>query len=119
MKRVSEKKRRRARRKIRIRKKIHGTSDTPRINIFKSNRFTYLQVIDDEKGVTLASASNREKDLLKINNNLKQIEKLGQVLGDRMKELKITMAVFDRNGYLYHGIVKAVADGIRKQGIQF
>jgi len=118
MKRLDDTTRKRLRRKIRIRKKIYGTAARPRVSIYKSNRFTYLQAIDDDIGVTLAAASNREKDLNAINNNLKNIEKLGHELGKRMKDKNINTAVFDRNGYLYHGIVKAIADGLRKTGIQ-
>jgi len=76
-------------------------------------------VIDDSKGFTLATASNREKDLKDIKNNKKDIIKLGQAFGKRLKEKEITTIVFDRNGYKYHGLIKEIADAIRKEGIVF
>jgi len=118
MKRLREKYRRRRRRKFHIRKRIFGTSDRPRISIYRSNRYTYVQVIDDLQGVTIAAASNREKALAGIGNRVEEIGKLGEALAERMKEKNVSRAVFDRNGYLYHGIVKATADGIRKKGIE-
>ena len=119
MKRVVDKLNRKKRRKLRIRKKIYGTPDRPRVTVYKSNRFTYLQAIDDEAGRTLANASNKEKDLSDIKNNAESLSRLGTVFGERMKEKKIESVVFDRNGYLFHGRVKAIADAIRKTGIQF
>jgi len=119
MKKQLEKIRKRNRRKMSIRKKLKASAERPRVTIFKSNRYTYLQVIDDEKGATLAAASNLEKDLRKIGNKVETIGELGNVLGARLKEKNITAIAFDRNGYPYHGIVKAVAEGIRKAGIEF
>ncbi|MBN1410471.1 MAG: 50S ribosomal protein L18 [Spirochaetales bacterium] len=110
---------RRIRRKMRVRKKIKGTLDRPRMTIFKSNRFFYVQVIDDTKHATLVSGSNKEKDLAKIKTKVSDIPKLGDVIGTRLKEKKITRIIFDRNGYKYHGIVKAFADSVRKSGIEF
>ena len=119
MKRLQDKLRRRIRRKIGIRKRITGTPDRPRVTVYRSNRYTYLQVIDDTKGVTLTAVSNKEKDFTGIKNNLSQIGKLGEVLGERLKKKRVKSVVFDRNGYLFHGMVKAVAEGIRQSGIQF
>ncbi len=119
MKRLDEKLRRRIRRKTGIRKKIAGTIERPRVTIYRSNRYTYLQAVDDKAGVTLAAVSNQQKKLGDIKNNVSQIGKLGEKLGEKLKSLKIEGIVFDRNGYLYHGIVKTVADGMRKSGIQF
>jgi large subunit ribosomal protein L18 len=119
MKHVNEKIRRRLRRKIRIRKKIKGTAQCPRMTIYKSNRNLYLQVIDDKEGHTLVSASTREKGLRNISITVKDAERLGQVTAKRMKEKKILTIVFDRNGYKYHGVIKAIADAARKSGIQF
>ncbi len=119
MKKLIEKQRRRLKRKLRIRKRINGTPERPRITIYKSNRYTYVQAIDDTKGITLASASNIEKDLRDIKNRVEDVKKLGEVIAQRLKEKKIDKAVFDRNGYLFHGIVKAVADGARKAGLKF
>ena len=112
-----DKLRKRYRRKIHIRKKISGSADRPRITVYKSNQFTYVQAIDDVSGRTLASVSNKEKDLRKIGNKTEVMEQLGDVLGKRLKQAKIGKAVFDRNGYAYHGKVKKIAEGIRKTGI--
>jgi large subunit ribosomal protein L18 len=119
MGRWAEKLNRRTRRKIGIRKRLSGTSVRPRVTIFKSNRFTYLQAVDDTQGVTLAAVSNRQKDLSGIKNNTGQVGKLGEKLAEKLKDKKIEQIVFDRNGYLYHGILKTVADGMRKSGIKF
>jgi len=119
MKRLDEKLRRKTRRKAGIRKRISGTAKRPRVTIYKSNRYTYLQAVDDTEGVTLAAVSNLEKELGEIKNNVSQIGKLGDKLAEKLKEKKIKEVVFDRNGYLYHGILKSVADGMRKSGIQF
>ena len=118
MKKIKDKMRKRVRRKFSIRKNIKWSPGRPRLTIYKSNKYTYVQVIDDVNGKTIAAASNLEKDLKKVKNNVKAIGKLGEVLGDRLKKKNITTVTFDRNGYPYHGIVKAVADGVRKVGIK-
>ena len=114
-----EKTRKRLRRKVHIRKRVCGTSERPRMTITKSNRRLSIQVIDDSKGHTLVSASTLEGDLKHINSTVKGAEQLGEVVGKRLLENNIKTVVFDRNGYLYHGIVKALADGTRKAGIVF
>lgn len=114
-----EKKRKRARRKFGIRKKIMGTAERPRMTVYKSNRYTYIQVIDDIKGQTIAAASNLEKELRNIKNTVEQAGKLGEQIGLRLKKKKIKKVVFDRNGYPYHGKIKVIADGARKSGIEF
>jgi len=114
-----EKDRKRLRRKIHIRKRISGTAERPRMTIFKSNRSISVQVIDDIKGNTLASASTLEKELKSIKATVEGAGKLGEVMGKRLLDKGIKTVVFDRNGYLYHGIVKALADGSRKAGIEF
>jgi len=119
MRKLEEKTRKRLRRKMRIRKTIRGTPERPRMTIYKSNRFTYIQVVDDVSGTTLAAASNREKDHMSIGNRVADLEKLGLLIGERCKGKNIAAVVFDRNGYPYHGKVKAVADGARKAGVQF
>lgn len=118
MNRIEDKQARKGRRKLRIRKKLQGTSVKPRISVFKSNKHLYAQVIDDSKGHTLVAIGNigEFKDL-KV--NVADAEKLGQELGNKMKAMKLETAIFDRNGNLYHGVVKAFADGARKSGIQF
>jgi large subunit ribosomal protein L18 len=116
---VVEKVRRRLKRKAHVRKKVSGTAGRPRMTVFKSNRFTYVQVVDDSRGHTLASISNLEKDLRHLKSKVADAEKLGQMLGERLKQKNITTVVFDRNGYPYHGIVKSIAEGARKAGIRF
>ena len=119
MNRIIDKIRRHKRRKVRIRKRIHGTADKPRMTVFKSNRYVYIQVIDDDKGFTLVSVSNKEKELNSIKSNKKEISQLGEIMGTRLKEKNITQVVFDRNGYKYHGVIKCIADAARKTGIIF
>jgi large subunit ribosomal protein L18 len=119
MNRIELKNAQRSRRKLRVRKKIYGTPERPRMTIFRSNKHTYVQVIDDTTGRTLVSASNREKELAAVKNTVGEAEKIGQAAAERMKQANITKVVFDRNGYLFHGVVKAVAEGARKAGIEF
>ena len=114
-----EKNRKRLRRKIHIRKRVSGTSERPRMTVTKSNKSISVQVVDDIKGHTLASASTLEKELESIKATVEGASKLGEVMGKRLLEKNIKTVVFDRNGYLYHGIVKALADGSRKAGIEF
>jgi large subunit ribosomal protein L18 len=119
MDRLQQKRIRRLRRKKHVRKSITGIGDRPRMTVFKSARYLYVQVIDDQKAHTLVCASNLEKDLRKLKSNVAGAEQLGQVVAGRLKEKKISSVVFDRNGYPYHGIVKSIAEGARKAGIQF
>ncbi len=99
----------------RIRKQIIGTKDIPRLNVYRSNKNIYAQLIDDVNGVTLASASS-----LDMNGNNKEIAtKVGEAIAVKAKELKITKVVFDRGGYLYHGRVAALADAARSNGLEF
>ncbi len=119
MKRVIDKQKRRMRRKAHIRKKVSGTPTCPRMTVFRSSRHLYVQVIDDTAGHTIASASNVEAELKTLKNNVQDAEKLGAVIGERLKKKNIESVIFDRNGYLFHGIVKSVADGARKAGIKF
>ncbi len=118
MKREVQKSNKKIRRKARIRGKITGTPDRPRISIFKSNKHLYAQVLDDVAGRTLTCISNLG-ELKSLKVTVADAEKLGMALGEKMKALNITTAVFDRNGNLYHGVVKALADGTRKSGINF
>lgn len=107
----------RKRRHARIRKNVSGTSAMPRLNIFRSNAHIFAQIIDDEKGVTLVSASSIE---MKLNsNNTEACTKVGQEIAKRAKKAGITNVVFDRGGYLYHGRVKALADAARAEGLEF
>lgn len=114
-----DKNRKRARRKAHIRIKIKGTSERPRISVYRSNLHFSAQVIDDVNGVTLCSASSLEKGFSNLKNNKDDVKKLGVELGKRMVSKDIKTAVFDRNGYSYHGLVQAMADGIRESGVQF
>ncbi|MDR3172472.1 MAG: 50S ribosomal protein L18 [Treponema sp.] len=114
-----EKDRKRLKRKIHIRKVVSGTPERPRMTVTRSNRHLSIQIIDDIKGHTLASASTLEKDLKSIKRTVEGAGQLGELLGKRLLEQDIKTVVFDRNGYLYHGLVKAMAEGARKAGIQF
>ncbi len=113
LRKMLEKDRKRLRRKVHIRKTISGTAERPRMTVTKSNRRISVQVIDDTKGHTLASASTLEKDLKDIKATVAGASQLGEIIGKRLLEKNIKTIVFDRNGYLYHGIVKALADGSR------
>jgi len=119
LKKMLEKDRKRLKRKVHIRKKISGTAQRPRMTVTRSNRRLSVQIIDDAKGHTLASASTLEKELRGIKATVAGASQLGELFGKRLLEKDIKSVVFDRNGYLYHGIVKALADGTRKAGIQF
>ena len=119
LRKMIEKDRKRFKRKVHIRKTISGTAERPRMTVFKSNRSLSIQVIDDTKGNTLASASTLEKDLRNIKATIAGAGQLGEIMGKRILEKNIKTVVFDRNGYLYHGVVKAMADGARKAGVLF
>ena len=119
MNRIIDKNRKHARRKLHIRKSISGTALRPRMTVFRSNLHMYAQVIDDTTGRTLDSAGTVEKDLANLKNNVEDAAKFGEILGKRCIEKGVQTVVFDRNGYLYHGVVKAIADGARKAGVKF
>jgi large subunit ribosomal protein L18 len=117
MKKIDDTTRKRLKRKASIRKKVHGTAERPRLTVYKSNRYTYVQAVDDLAGKTVAAASNLEKEHREIGNKVATLEKLGQLVAERLKAKNVSAVVFDRNGYRYHGKVKAIADGARKGGI--
>jgi large subunit ribosomal protein L18 len=119
LKKMLEKDRKRFKRKIHIRKRIAGTAERPRMTVTRSNRRLSVQIIDDLKGQTLVSASTLEKDLRNIKATVEGAGQLGEIAGKRILEKNIKTVVFDRNGYLYHGVIKALADGARKAGVQF
>ena len=119
LRKMLEKDRKRLKRKIHIRKKVSGTGGRPRMTVTRSNRRLSVQVVDDTKGHTLASATTLEKDLREIKPTVAGAAQFGEIVGKRLMEKNIKTVVFDRNGYLYHGVVKALADGTRKTGIQF
>jgi large subunit ribosomal protein L18 len=112
----------RKRRHLRVRKKVRGTTERPRLNVFRSAKHIYAQIIDDSKGVTLASASTLDKELAnEISNggNVDAARKVGELIAKRAQSSGITKVVFDRGGYLYHGRVKALADAAREAGLEF
>ena len=111
-----------ARQKIRyrIRKKISGSATKPRLSVFRSNMDIYVQLINDDNGITIASASSKEKDIVAQKVNKVEKSKLvGAAVARKAGELGIKAVVFDRGGYLYHGRVKAVAEGAREGGLEF
>jgi large subunit ribosomal protein L18 len=116
---------RRQRIKYRIRKRMQGTSERPRLSVYRSVSHIYVQVIDDLKGTTIASASSVEPavkgkmDQTTRAGNRKGAELVGQTIAERLKEKGITRVVFDRNGFLYHGRVRAVAEAARSAGLEF
>lgn len=110
----------RIKRKIGVRKKVSGEAATPRLSVFRSARHIYVQAIDDDTGVTIASASTVEKELagsLKGLNKKDAATKVGEAVAKRLIEKGVKSAVFDRNGFRYHGRVAAVADGAREAGL--
>ena len=111
-----------ARQKIRyrIRKKISGTASAPRLSVFRSNTEIYAQIIDDNTGTTLAAASSKQKDISAQKAAKTDKSKMvGEAIARKATELGITKVIFDRSGYIYHGRVKAVAEGAREGGLQF
>ncbi len=106
--------------KLRVRKKISGTNQRPRMSVFRSNKDIYVQLIDDKTGTTLLSASSRHEDIdaQKITKTEKA-KLVGKLIAEKAKEAGIDTVVFDRNGYLYHGRIKALADAAREGGIKF
>jgi len=119
LRKMLEKDRKRFKRKIHIRKRVSGTPERPRMTVTRSNRRLSIQVIDDTQGHTLVSASTLEKELRSLKATVDGAGQLGEIIGKRLLEKNIKSVVFDRNGYLYHGIVKAMADGARKAGVEF
>ena len=111
-----------ARQKIRfrIRKKVNGTASAPRLTVFRSNADIYAQLIDDLTGTTIAGASSRQKDIAaQTAPKIDKSKMVGESIARKAVELGITKVVFDRSGYIYHGRVKAVAEGAREAGLQF
>ena len=106
--------------RFRIRTKISGTAEKPRLSVFRSNTDIYVQLIDDVNSATLAAASSRDKDIkAQAGNKVEKSKLVGQAIARKAKELGFERVVFDRGGNLYHGRVKAVADGAREGGLQF
>ena len=109
----------RLKRHVRVRGKISGTPECPRLNVFRSNANIYAQIIDDVNGVTLVSANTLEKGFEGATGNAEAAKKVGLTIAERAKEKGITEVVFDRGGYVYHGRVAALAEGAREGGLQF
>ena len=106
--------------KYRIRKSINGTSGRPRMSVFRSNKQIYVQLVDDLNGSTLVAASSSDKSMEKFKGNkIEQAEKVGALVAEKAKAAGIEEVVFDRNGYLYHGRVKSLAEAARKGGLKF
>jgi large subunit ribosomal protein L18 len=112
----------RKRRHQRVRKKARGTAECPRLNVFRSNMHIYAQIVDDQRGVTLVAASSMDPELkgeLGYGGNVEAARRVGELIARKALDKGIKDVVFDRGGYLYHGRVKALADGARKQGLKF
>ena len=109
----------RLKRHVRVRGKISGTPECPRLNVFRSNANIYAQIIDDVNGVTLVAANTLEKGFEGATGNAEAAKKVGLVLAERAKAKGIEAVVFDRGGYVYHGRVAALAEGAREGGLQF
>ncbi|PLR77870.1 50S ribosomal protein L18 [Bacillus sp. V3-13] len=110
----------RLKRHARVRSKLSGTEARPRLNVFRSNKHIYAQLIDDVNGVTLASASTMDKEVsLESTSNVEAAQKVGELIAKRAVEKGFKSVVFDRGGYLYHGRVQALADAARENGLEF
>ena len=117
-----DKKEAKTRRHFHIRSKVSGTATKPRLTVFKSNKYISCQIIDDETGCTLASATSQEKEIksqVKNAAGMDAAKLVGEAIADRAKANKIETVVFDRSGYLYHGKVKMLADSAREKGLNF
>jgi large subunit ribosomal protein L18 len=118
----SDRNKARLKRHLRVRKKIEGTTARPRLNIFRSEKHMYAQIIDDTNGVTLVAASTQDKELKgDVSNgaNVEAARKVGELIAKRAKAKGVDQVVFDRGGYLYHGRVQALADAAREAGLEF
>jgi len=109
----------RQKRHVRVRGKISGTPERPRLSVFRSNANIYAQVIDDVNGVTLAAASTVEKEFEGATGNKEAARKVGKAIAERAKAKGVNTVVFDRSGYLYHGRVAELAEGAREAGLEF
>jgi len=110
---------RRQRIKQRIRKIVNGTAERPRLSVFRSNKDIYVQLVDDLNGKTLVSCSSRDKDIDANGSKIEVAALVGKSVAEKAVAAGITVATFDRNGYLYHGRIKALADGAREAGLKF
>ncbi len=108
----------RIRRKLRVRGKVAGTAEMPRLSVFRSNKYIYAQLIDDVKGATLVDVSKEAKELHEGKNKVAAAFEVGKLLAKKAADKNVKQAVFDRNGYRYHGRVKNLAEGAREGGLQ-
>ena len=115
---VATSRQRRQRRRYRVRAKISGTAERPRLSVYRSNKGVFAQLIDDVEGKTIASANWTEADLRDLGRT-EQAKKAGELLAERAKKAGVEQCVFDRSGYRYHGRIKALADGAREGGLEF
>ncbi len=115
----NSKERKRLRRKASIRKRIFGSADCPRLSVFRSARHIYAQAIDDASNQVLASVSDLQKDVSTEGNKKQRARAVGAAIGKKLLEKNVQRVIFDRNGYIYHGRVKEVADGAREAGLTF
>lgn len=123
MDKAQRKRQRRQRARLRVRRSIAGSAGRPRLAVFKSSRYVYAQIIDDDRGETLVQANSREAEIrgkIEAGTNTKAAaRRVGEVVGERAKQQGIESVVFDRSGYRYHGRIKEVAEGARAKGLQF
>jgi large subunit ribosomal protein L18 len=115
---VTTKPQQRLRRRRRVRAKIRGTAERPRLSVFRSNRGVFAQLIDDDSGRTIAAVNWIEPDLRKL-SSMEQAKRVGELLAERAKASGVETCVFDRGGYRYHGRVRALAEGAREGGLRF
>lgn len=111
---LQQKNKLRAKRKLRVRGSIFGTASKPRLSVFRSNRYLYAQAIDDQNSITLASVDGKK---LGLGNNKENAKEVAKAFAETLKQNKIVEVIFDRNGYLYHGVISAFADSLRENGI--
>ena len=109
----------RTRRHVRVRTKISGTAECPRLCVYRSNTNIYAQIVDDTKGVTLVSASTLDKEIKEKHSNIEAAKEVGALIAKRALEKKIKNVVYDRGGYIYHGVVKELAEAARSGGLEF
>ena len=109
----------RQKRHLRVRKKVSGTAERPRLAVYRSEKNIYAQIIDDVKGVTIVSASSLDKDFEGLGSNKEAAKKVGAIIAKRALDKGITEVVFDRGGFIYHGRIQELAEGAREAGLQF
>lgn len=114
-----DRKEQRERRHVRVRTKVSGTAERPRLCVYRSNNNLYVQIIDDDKATTLVSASTIDKEIKTKHSNKEAAKELGALIAKRALDKKIKNVVFDRGGYIYHGVVKELAEAAREGGLEF